>query len=96
MANVVELSADLVNGVSAGDLGGQRKTPGRSTWMACLVTWTSTPSSLIPIAPAYQFTGGWHSGDTTSGVTLLAMSGIELLSLVIIVGIEESIKAFRT
>jgi hypothetical protein len=46
--------------------------------------------------PAYQFTGGGDTGDTTSGVTLLAMSGIELLSLVVIVGIEESIKAFRT
>ena len=95
-SKVVNLNADLVDGLSSGDLA---RTAGRTgsfdvdglSFDLDLDTFPDTIIAEAQCPPGTQFTGGGHSNYTTSGVTLEAMPGITAESFVVIVGVDETV-----
>ena len=95
-AKVVNLNADLVDGLTSGDLA---RTSGRTGSFDVdgvlrdldSDTLTDTIIAQAQCPPGTQLTGGGHSNYTESGATLEAMPGVEAESYVIIVGVDETV-----
>jgi hypothetical protein len=95
-SKVVNLNADLVDGLGSGDLA---RTAGRTgsfdadglSFDLDLDTFPDTIIAEAQCPPSTQLTGGGHSNYTTSGVTLEAMPGITAETFVVIVGVDETV-----